>query len=85
MKEKLMAQIQRYNPVNEQEETHKETLMDLLNRAEDISVRENLTGHLTASAWGGQPRSEAGSDGLSQAVRFLGMAGRTRRRRLGSV
>ena len=51
MKEKLMAQIQRYNPVNEQEETDKKTLLDLLNRAEDISVRGNLTGHLTASAW----------------------------------
>ena len=51
MKEKLLAQIQRYNPVNEQENTDKQTLMDLLNRAEDISVRENLTGHLTASAW----------------------------------
>ena len=38
MKEKLMAQIQRYNPVNEQENTDKQTLMDLLNRAEDISV-----------------------------------------------
>ena len=53
MKEKLTAQIQRYNPVNEQGETDKETLLDLLNRPEDISVRENLTGHLTASAWHG--------------------------------
>ena len=33
MKEKLMAQIQRYNPVNEQEETDKETLQDLLKKA----------------------------------------------------
>ena len=33
MKEKLMAQIQRYNPVNEQEETAKETLLDLLKKA----------------------------------------------------
>ena len=33
------------------EKTDKETLLDLLNRPENISVRENLTGHLTASAW----------------------------------
>lgn len=51
MKQQLIAQIQRYSPVNEQEQTDKVTLLDLLNRGEDISVRENLTAHLTASAW----------------------------------
>ncbi len=51
MREKLIAQIQNYLPVNEQEETDKNTLLDWLSRPEDISVRENLTGHLTASAW----------------------------------
>jgi ADP-ribose pyrophosphatase YjhB (NUDIX family) len=51
MKENLIAQIQRYIPVNEQEETDKKTLLEWLNHPEDISVRENLTGHLTASAW----------------------------------
>lgn len=51
MREKLKEQIRRYNPVNEQEKLDKMTLLDLLNRPEDISIRENLTGHLTASAW----------------------------------
>lgn len=51
MKEHLIAQILRYCPVNEQEETDKSTLLRWLQSGEDISVRENLVGHLTASAW----------------------------------
>lgn len=51
MKEKLITQIQNYMPVNEQEETDKRTLLQWLSRPEDISIRKNLTGHLTASAW----------------------------------
>ena len=51
MEEKLITQIQNYIPVNEQEETDKRTLLQWLSRPEDISIRENLTGHLTASAW----------------------------------
>ena len=51
MKEKLITQIQNYIPVNEQEETDKRILLQWLSRPEDISIRENITGHLTASAW----------------------------------
>ena len=51
MKEKLIAEIQNYIPVNEQEETDKRILLNWLAGPEDISVRENLIGHLTASAW----------------------------------
>jgi len=51
MKEKLIAQITNYFPVHEQEETDRKTMLDWLSRSEDISIRENLTGHLTASAW----------------------------------
>ena len=51
MKEKLIQQIADYIPVNEQEETDKLTLLNLLQRDEDISVRESLLAHLTASAW----------------------------------
>lgn len=51
MKENLMAQIRRYAPVNEQEEMDQQTLLRLLDGHEDISVRENLIAHLTASAW----------------------------------
>lgn len=51
MKDKLIAQIMNYTPVNEQEETDKATLLHWLQSGEDISIRENLIGHLTASAW----------------------------------
>ena len=51
MKENLITQIQRYVPVNEQEERDRKTLLALLEGTEDISVRENLIAHLTASAW----------------------------------
>ena len=51
MKEKLIQQIINYIPINEQEETDKRTLLQLLQSGEDISIRENLMAHLTASAW----------------------------------
>ena len=51
MKKKLIHQIADYIPVNEQEETDRLTLLKLLNTDEDISIRESLLAHLTASAW----------------------------------
>lgn len=51
MKEKLIAQVRNYIPVNEQEATDRQTFLAWLDRDEDISIRENLTCHLTASAW----------------------------------
>lgn len=51
MKEKLIQQIINYVPINEQEETDKRTLLQLLNSGDNISIRENLMTHLTASAW----------------------------------
>ena len=51
MKEKLIQQIADYSPVNEQEETDRLTLLKLLQSGEDISIRESLLAHLTASAW----------------------------------
>ena len=51
MKEKLIAQVKNYTPVNEQEATDKQTLLRWLEKDEDISTRDNLIGHLTASAW----------------------------------
>lgn len=51
MKEKLIAQVMNYITVNGQEETDKNTLLHWLQSGEDISIRENLVGHLTASAW----------------------------------
>ena len=51
MKEQLLDQIRRYVPANEQEETDRATLLGWLETGADISIRENLVGHLTASAW----------------------------------
>ena len=51
MKEKLIGQIQAYTPFNEQEAMDKATILAFLGKDEDISLRENLVAHLTASAW----------------------------------
>ena len=51
MKEKLIQKIREFQPFNEQEAMDKATLLNLLEGAEDISRRDNLIAHLTASAW----------------------------------
>ena len=51
MKDKLYRQIFDYPPVNEQEETDRKILLAHLESGPDISIRENLMAHLTASAW----------------------------------
>ena len=51
MKEKLIRQIERYTPFNEQETADKATLLTLLRQDTDISRRDHLIAHLTASAW----------------------------------
>ena len=51
MKDKLYRQIFDYLPVNEQEETDRKILLAQLESGTDISTRENLMAHLTASAW----------------------------------
>ncbi len=47
----LIKEVLDYIPVNEQEETDRKTLLRFLESGDDISIRENLAGHLTASAW----------------------------------
>lgn len=51
MKEKLISQIIRFTPSNEQEETDKALMLSLLNCGDDLSLREHLSSHLTTSAW----------------------------------
>ena len=51
MKEKLIRQVEDYIPFNEQEAADKATLLSLLRENTDISRRDNLAAHLTASAW----------------------------------
>ena len=51
MKEKLIRQIEQYTPFNEQESADKATLLNFLHQDTDISRRDHLIAHLTASAW----------------------------------
>lgn len=51
MKEQLINQVLNLTPVNEQEETDRKTILAFLESGDDISVRQNLVAHLTASAW----------------------------------
>ena len=51
MKAKLIQKIREFQPCNEQEATDKATFLALLAEDSDISRRDNLTAHLTASAW----------------------------------
>lgn len=47
----IIQQIRDFCPYNEQEARDREVLLGLLKGPEDIYTRDNLTGHLTASAW----------------------------------
>ncbi len=51
MKDKFISQIENYTPCNEQEEVDKALLLQVLSGEEDLTLRENLQAHLTASAW----------------------------------
>ncbi len=51
MNEKLIEQISSYKPFNAQEEADKALLLKLLDTDADLTLRENLAYHLTASAW----------------------------------
>ena len=47
----LIASIEAYIPYNDQETADKALLLQWLRSGEDILTRDNLTAHLTASAW----------------------------------
>lgn len=51
MFDKLISQIQAYEPYNEQERVDKEVTLDYMRNNEDIFLRTNLKAHMTASAW----------------------------------
>lgn len=51
MKEKLIREIRSFDPCNGQEEADKALFLKLLESGADLSRRENLEAHLTASAW----------------------------------
>lgn len=49
--EELIRQIERFTPYNEQEERDREVLLSMLKGDIDLFTRDNLTAHMTASAW----------------------------------
>ena len=49
--EKLRLMIENYNPVNEQEESDKQLMLEYIENFEDTLTRENRTCHFTASSW----------------------------------
>ena len=51
MKEKLIREIENYQPVNPQEATDRELMLKLLEGSEDLTLRSVLHAHFTASAW----------------------------------
>ena len=51
MKEILIRAIETYEPFNAQEATDRQLMLKLLDSSEDLSLRDSLYAHLTASAW----------------------------------
>mgnify|MGYP002622306156 CR=1 FL=1 len=49
--EKLLGEIQKYQPYNEQEENDKRIILQFLNENKNAFDRENEVAHMTASAW----------------------------------
>lgn len=48
---KIVEEIARYRPVNEQERRDKEVMLAFLKNTPDAFLRSNLTAHMTASSW----------------------------------
>ena len=51
MRKKLVNQLEKYKPFNEQEERDREVILKMLQSEKDIFYRTNLCAHMTASAW----------------------------------
>ena len=51
MRAKLIEQLERYNPFNEQETQDKALILHMLRNEKGIFYRTNMHAHMTASAW----------------------------------
>lgn len=51
MREKLIEQLEKYKPFNEQETQDKALILHMLRNEKDIFYRTNMYAHMTASAW----------------------------------
>ena len=48
---KWIEQIEKYNPVDEQEKKDKEIILDFINKNDDVLVRDNEIAHITSSGF----------------------------------
>ena len=48
---KLRKQIEEFKPFNEQEEKDKEYFLKFIDTFDDVLTRDNVFGHISASAW----------------------------------
>ena len=46
-----VKQIERYNPINEQEKKDKEIILDFINKNDNVLFRDNEIGHITSSGF----------------------------------
>lgn len=54
----IREDIEKYSPCNDQEEMDKKLILEFLDKNENAFLRENLTAHMTASAWVLNPRRD---------------------------
>ena len=54
----IREDIEKYSPCNEQEEMDKKLILEFLDKNENAFLRENLTAHMTASAWVLNPKRD---------------------------
>ena len=47
----ILKQIEKYNPVDEQEKKDKEIILDFINKNDDVLVRDNEIAHITSSGF----------------------------------
>jgi len=74
-RQKLIDQIEKYKPYNEQEEKDKILILDWIRNNENAFSRENAVAHMTASAW--VVNRDESPYGISQHIQFLVLAWRT--------
>ena len=47
----LVKQIEKYNPINEQEKKDKEIILDFINKNDNVLFRDNEIAHITSSGF----------------------------------
>ena len=55
MNMKIIEEIKKYRPCNEQEQRDKSVILDFLEKNGDAFLRSNLLAHMTASSWSVNP------------------------------